>query len=76
MNDLMNRSSVVKQAQSSLLSRLAAASNQVTFDYADGMIVLRGNLRSYYQKQLAQEAVRKIEGIKQIHNEIVVDLPA
>ncbi len=35
-------------------------------------VVLKGVVSSYYQKQLAQEAVRVIEGIKQVRNELEV----
>ncbi|MGO8751877.1 MAG: BON domain-containing protein [Thermoguttaceae bacterium] len=37
-----------------------------------GVLVLRGTLPSFYLKQLAQEAVAKIEGVSCIANETVV----
>lgn len=33
-----------------------------------GRIVLRGTVRSYYHKQLAQESLRGIEGVHEIQN--------
>jgi osmotically-inducible protein OsmY len=33
---------------------------------------LRGRLSTYYQKQLAQEAVKNLEGVAQILNDIEV----
>jgi len=41
-----------------------------------GVLFLRGHLPSFYQKQLAQEAVGKLEGVLQVVNEAVVDAPA
>ena len=37
-----------------------------------GRITLRGTVRSYYQKQMAQEAVRKVDGVNEIANELEV----
>jgi osmotically-inducible protein OsmY len=35
--------------------------------------LLRGRLATYYQKQVAQEAVRGLDGVVQIVNDIEVD---
>ena len=35
-------------------------------------VVLKGVVRSYYHKQLAQETVRAVPGVKSIRNEIIV----
>ncbi len=35
-------------------------------------VVLRGTVRSYYHKQVAQESLRSIKGIRQIRNELQV----
>ena len=40
-----------------------------------GHVVLRGTVRSYFQKQMAQESVRKIDGIVSIENNLVVEMP-
>lgn len=37
-----------------------------------GRVVLRGVVHSYFQKQMAQEALRKIEGVEEICNELEV----
>jgi hypothetical protein len=41
-------------------------------DYDHGVLVLRGRLASYYEKQLAQVVVAKLPGIAQLVNEIEV----
>ena len=41
-------------------------------EFASGVLVLRGWSRSYYDKQTAQEAVKHIDGVVQVVNEIEV----
>jgi osmotically-inducible protein OsmY len=41
---------------------------QVQFEALQGKVVLRGVVGSYYQKQMAQETLRSIEGVHQIEN--------
>ena len=38
----------------------------------DDEVVLKGIVASYYQKQLAQESVRSIHGIRRVKNELEV----
>ncbi|NUQ63337.1 MAG: BON domain-containing protein [Pirellulales bacterium] len=52
-----------------------AALRNVTCEYTHGVLTLHGKVPSYYQKQLAQETVRRIDGIRQIINEIEVLAP-
>lgn len=44
-------------------------------EYEKGVVVLRGRLPSYYQKQLAQEAMRGIDGVTHVVNEVEVSPP-
>ena len=37
-----------------------------------GRITLRGKVGSYYQKQMAQEAVKHVDGVDHISNELEV----
>jgi len=48
------------------------AKNNLTYEVQEGDLVLRGAVRSYYQKQLVQESLRNIEGVRMIRNEIRV----
>ncbi len=48
------------------------AGRQLRFETEQGRITLRGVVRSYFQKQMAQEAIRRIDGIQEIHNELEV----
>ena len=42
------------------------------FETAEGRVVLKGVVRSYFQKQMAQEAVRRLDGVQEIRNELRV----
>ncbi len=43
-----------------------------SFETEEGRVVLKGMVRSYYQKQLAQESLRGLEGIDEIENQLEV----
>jgi osmotically-inducible protein OsmY len=43
------------------------------FENTEGRVTLRGVVGTYYQKQLAQEMLRHIDGVFQISNELEVN---
>ena len=43
------------------------------FNKKTGRVVLQGSVKSYFEKQLAQEALRNVECVREIKNELVVD---
>lgn len=45
---------------------------QLRFETCEGRVVLRGVVNSYYQKQMAQEALRHVDGVEQIENDLEV----
>ena len=63
---------ITLRANALLRERLPSATCDITCEYKEGMILLRGQLSSFYQKQLAQEAVRKLDEVQQIVNRIEV----
>ena len=38
----------------------------------EGRVVLKGVVRSYFQKQMAQEVVRRVDGVQHVDNELEV----
>ena len=64
--------SISLKANELLRERLPSATCDITCEYKEGMIFLRGQLSSFYHKQLAQEAVRKLDGVQQVVNKIEV----
>mgnify|MGYP003428677560 CR=1 FL=1 len=45
----------------------------IEWQLQNGTLVLRGRVRSFYQKQLAQTAARRLRGVDQVINEIEVE---
>jgi osmotically-inducible protein OsmY len=45
---------------------------KLRFEAHQGRVVLRGVVGSYFQKQMAQESLRGVEGVEQIENELEV----
>lgn len=45
---------------------------EIRCEYRGGVLILRGWVESFHEKQLAQEAVADLEGVAQIVNELEV----
>lgn len=45
------------------------------FELQQGCVILRGAVDSFFQKQMAQEAVRAIEGVESVENQLEVHWP-
>jgi len=63
---------VVKKAQVCLEQSAYSLLRQVSVEYERGVLFLRGRLPNYFHKQLAQEAVRRVDGVTRVVNEIEV----
>ncbi|MBC8876524.1 MAG: BON domain-containing protein [Planctomycetes bacterium] len=63
---------VLQSAMDSLRSRLGTGVNDVSCDYRNSVLYLCGWCNTFYQKQLAQEAVRSVDGVLQVVNRIQV----
>ena len=42
------------------------------FETSEGRVTLRGVVGTYFQKQMAQEALRHVDGVREIANELEV----
>jgi osmotically-inducible protein OsmY len=58
--------------ESALARSLYFSGKNLRFEVHEDGVVLRGTVRSYYHKQLAQESLKSISGLPRIHNEIEV----
>jgi osmotically-inducible protein OsmY len=45
----------------------------VRIETANGRVVLKGHVTTFFQKQMAQEAVRRVDGVEQIENLLQVN---
>ncbi len=44
----------------------------LNFETQEGRVTLRGVVETYYQKQMAQESLRDVQGVDEISNELEV----
>jgi osmotically-inducible protein OsmY len=63
---------VAKSVQRSLEKSGYHVLRTISFSCERGVLFLRGQLPTYFHKQLAQEAVRRIDGVRRIVNQIEV----
>ena len=48
---------------------------RISCEFHEGILFLRGRVPSYYLKQVAQEIIRKIDGVEEIANRLEVADP-
>jgi osmotically-inducible protein OsmY len=61
-----------EQVQSALIRQTGVPQKNLRFEASEGRVTLHGTVHSYYQKQMAQEALRRLEGVQTIDNKIEV----
>lgn len=64
--------SIERAAQIQLARSGYTSLRAVTCRFRDGTLILRGDVPSYFHKQVAQEAIRKVKSVESIENEIEV----
>lgn len=65
-------SNLSDQIRSAISSNPYLTGRKLRFENEQGRVVLRGVVGSYFQKQMAQEAVRRVEGVDEIENALEV----
>jgi hypothetical protein len=58
--------------ETALLKQPNVPQRNLRFEASEGRVTLHGTVHSYYQKQMAQEALRRLEGVQTIDNQIEV----
>lgn len=61
-----------RQVLSALEQNPHTARRNLSFETDRGRVTLRGEVSTYYQKQMAQEVVLRIDGVDEIANELQV----
>jgi osmotically-inducible protein OsmY len=67
---------ILERAESELRRNAYVALKNIGCEYHEGVLTLSGCLPTYYLKQLAQEAVARIDGVGRIDNRIEVVAPS
>jgi osmotically-inducible protein OsmY len=63
---------ILFEAREALAGRLFEISRNLRLEFREGFLMLYGRVSSYYQKQVAQEAVRRLDAVDQVVNHIEV----
>lgn len=65
---------IEKQAREELerVDHFRGRTSLVKLESRDGRLVVTGKLPSFYLKQLLQTALMKVEGVRQLHNDVEV----
>ncbi|MCA9068871.1 MAG: BON domain-containing protein [Planctomycetaceae bacterium] len=71
-NTTSPESEVLNEVHQALSEQLFRLSQNLTCEFREGLLLLRGRVSSYYHKQVAQEAVRRLDAVDQIINQIEV----
>lgn len=60
------------QVHGALSDNLYLPSKHLRIEASDGLVRLQGTVRSFYQKQMAQELLRRVDGVERIENQLQV----
>lgn len=71
----MGDSALVDLILESLQSNPYLTSRNLRFEANSGRVTLKGTVASFYQKQMAQEAVRRVAGVAGVENQLEVHWP-
>ena len=71
-SQLSRESEVLEQVHRALARELSHLRLPLTCEYREGRLLLRGRVTSYYYKQIAQEAVLRLETVQRVVNQIEV----
>lgn len=70
----IDRAHQLNELISHAISQTSLASRQnVKYRVEQEQVYLTGIVSSYYEKQLAQESVSRIQGVRQVHNSLNVE---
>jgi len=65
---MLAQPTLAERVEGAMVANPYFSSRQLRFETADGRVVLSGVVGTYFQKQMAQEIVRRIEGVREIDN--------
>ena len=69
---LAPRDQIIAAAKQRITHQPHLSVQRIWFDFEEGKLFLRGQVPSFYYKQLAQEAVTRLDDVREVVNEIEV----
>lgn len=73
MEATLSAAPLYDQVHGALSTSPYLASHQLHIHTSDGHVRLEGTVRSFFQKQMAQELVRRVDGVEQVENQLQVN---
>ena len=61
------------QVESALSNSPYLSRKEVRVEASDGRVRLEGIVKSFFQKQMAQELLRRVDGVEKIENQLQVN---
>ena len=71
-----NERAVERQLDACLREYFFFATQRVNWECHDGVVVLRGHVTTFHEKQMAQELARRVVGVRIVVNRLVVEANA
>ncbi len=66
---------LAERVDSAITTSPYLAGRQLRFETDGGRVILQGVVKTYFQKQMAQEVVRRVAGVERIDNQLLVTWP-
>ena len=60
--------SLAERVDQAIRTNPFVSGRMLRFETDGSRVVLQGSVKSYFQKQMAQEAVRRVAGVEQVEN--------
>ncbi len=60
--------SLAERVEGAIVANPYFCGRRLRFEAEEGRVILSGSVGTYYQKQMAQEIIRRIEGVREIDN--------
>jgi osmotically-inducible protein OsmY len=66
---------LAERVDSAIMTSPYLTGRRLRFETDGGHVILQGIVKTYFQKQMAQEVVRRVEGVERIDNNLEVTWP-
>jgi osmotically-inducible protein OsmY len=66
------RPALLDQVHGALSRSPYVSANEMRVEESDGVVRLEGAVRSFFHKQMAQELIRRVDGVERIDNRLQV----
>ena len=66
---------LAERVDSAITTSPYLSGRELRFETDGGRVTLQGIVKTYFQKQMAQEVVRRVAGVERIDNHLVVVWP-